>query len=252
MDQTIASSLMSTWLKPFLRPDQQLSPTIGARVLVDENRDGKISRDELQQGLVRDEVSIDPQTRALIANRSKLVIDSSIMPKDRSSNFDTVEQCMEYAMRYFLESRTRSGLQGGSFDVDFGNQHNLTNEVRNMAAGTFRKPGYSAYLNGSITPPRAGDVLAAESPSGERFHVAIVTDVQREGEQWWVTVLQANIPFNSNSHDLPGHLQRLPMVQENGQWTMPPLPTSRFGYGEDMAVVGWIHPDSQKALPGAA
>lgn len=252
MDPTTASSLMSTWLKPFFRPDQQLSPTVGARVLVDENRDGKISRDELQRGLVRDEVSIDPITRALIANRSRLVIDTSIMPKDRSSSFDTVEQCMEYAMRYFKESRSRSGLPGGSFDVDFGSQHNLTNEVRNMAAGTFKKPGYSAYLNGSITPPRAGDILAAEAPSGEKFHVAIVTDVQREGEQWWVTVLQANVPFNRNSPDVAGHLQRLPMTLVDGQWIMAPLPTSRYGYGEDMNVVGWIHPDSQKALPGAA
>lgn len=252
MDRTIALSLMNTWLKPLFRPDQQLGITLPTKTLLDENHDGKISNDELLGGLVRDEVSIDPKTRALIANRSRLALDSSIMPKDRSPKFDSVEQCMEYAMRYFHESRAKSGFTGGSFDVDFGSQHNLVNEVRNMAAGTLKKPGYSAYLNGGITPPRAGDILAAQSPSGLAFHVAIVTEVQREGDRWFLTILQANVPLNTNGRDLAEHLQKVPLQLENGTWTIPMLPTSRFGYDEDMNVVGWIHPDTQKALPGAA
>ncbi|HEY9857811.1 MAG TPA: CHAP domain-containing protein [Stenomitos sp.] len=252
MDRIAAQRLMSKLLKPIFRPDQQYEVTPAARTLIDANHDGKIANEELLEGLVRDQVSFDPRVREIIANRSKLDLDRSITPKDKSAAFGTVEQCMEFVMRYYKESRAKAGLSGGSFDTDFGPQHSLADELRLMASDPSRKPGYSGFLNNGMTPPRAGDVLVAESADGEEFHIALVSEVNHRGSQWEVTVYEANVPFNTNSPRLEDHLHKYPLTNNNGTWEMPALPTSKQGYGNDMFVVGWIHPEGDKALPGAA
>lgn len=252
MDRTSANRMMSDNLSLFSRPDRQYNVTSDARQLIDSNHDGQVDREEVLEGLMRDQISFDPKLREIIANRSRMPIDPAIMPRDQSATFGTVEQCMEFAMRYFKESRAKAGMTSASFNVDFGRQHDIADEVRLMANGKLDRPGYDAYLNGGITPPRAGDILSAESPRGHEFHVAVVTDVEPKGDRWEVSVFQANIPFNVNSHDLQDHIQTLPLDYQNGRWTMPPIPTRAYRYGEDMNVVGWIHPEGDKALPGAA
>lgn len=251
MDRVSAQRLMSKLLKPIFRPDQQYEVTPSARTLIDGNHDGKITHDELLEGLVRDQVSFDPKVREIISNRTRLEVDRSIVPGDKSASFGTVEQCMEFVMRYFRESRAKAGLTGSSFETDFGPQHSLADELRLMANDPGRKPGYAGHLNNGLTPPRAGDVLVAESADGEEFHIALVTEVNHRGGRWEVTVYEANVPFNTNSPHPEDHLHRLPLTDDNGTWEMPALPTSRQGYANDMFVVGWIHPEGDKALPGA-
>lgn len=252
MDRLDAQRLMSKLLKPIFRPDQQYEVTATARQLIDGNRDGKVTNEELLEGLVRDQVSIDPRVREIIANRSRMEIDRSIAPRDKSASFGTVEQCMEFVMRYFRESRAKAGKPGSSFEADFGPQHNLADDLRLMASDPSMRPGYNGYLNDGMTPPRAGDVLVAESLNGEEFHIALVTEVTPRGGQWEVTVYEANVPFNTNSPRPEDHLHKLPLTYRDGTWSMPALPTSRQGYNHDMFVVGWIHPEGNKTLPGAA
>lgn len=252
MDRSIAQGMMSRLLKPIFRPDQQYEVTPAARTLIDGNRDGKISHDELLEGLVRDQVSFDPRIREIIANRSKMDIDRTIRPRGKSASFGTVEQCMEFVMRYFQEARVNAGLPGKSFEADFGPQHNLADDLRLMTSDPSLRQGYTGHLNDGMTPPRAGDVLVAESLNGEEFHIALVTEVSPRGGHWEVTVYEANVPFNTNGPRVEDHLHTLQMTNRNGTWTMPALPTSRQGYDSDMFVVGWIHPEGDKALPGAA
>lgn len=252
MDRIAAQSLMSKLLKPIFRPDQQYEVTAAARQAIDTNRDGKVTNEELLEGLVRDQVSLDPRVREILANRSRMEIDRAIAPRDKSASFGTVEQCMEFAMRYFRESRAKAGKSGSSFDADFGVQHNLADDLRLMASDPSLKGGYNGYLNDGTIPPRAGDVLVAESLNGEEFHIALVTEVVPKGSQWEVTVYEANVPFNTNASRPEDHLHKLPLTNHNGTWSMPALPTSRQGYSNDMFVVGWIHPEGNKALPGAA
>lgn len=251
MDRATARYLLSDNFNPLQRPDVQYWVSPQAKALLDSDGDGQISRDELVEGLVRDQVSIDPKTREIIANRSRMAIDTALMPKNQG-NFGTVEQCMEFIMRYFRESRGKMGRGGPSFDQEFGNQHDLAGDVRQLASGRLVKPGYDGYLNGSITPPRAGDILAADNPGTDEFHVALVTAVEPRGYGWEVTVFQANVPFNTNGARLEDHLQKLPLRYDDGHWTLPALPTSHLGYNGDLDVVGWIHPEGDKALPGAA
>lgn len=251
MDRLTAQRLMSNLLKPIFRPDQQYEVTPSARALIDGNHDGKVTHDELLEGLVRDQVSFNPKVREIIANRSKLELDRSIKPKDKSASFGTVEQCGEFVMRYFRESRAKAGLPGTSFDTDFGPQHNLSNDLRLMASDPSMRKGYSGHLNDGMTPPRAGDVLVAESLDGEEFHLALVAEVAHRGGQWEVTVYEANVPFNSNGPRVEDHLHKLSLTNSNGKWSMPALPTSSQGYNNDLHVVGWIHPEGDKALPGA-
>lgn len=252
MDPVSARRLMSQLLRPILRPDQQYDVTPTAKSALDQNRDGKISSDELLQGLVRDDVSFDPRIREIIANRSRLDLDASVVPSDKSSSYGTVEQCMEFVQRYYLEAREHVGLMGPSFDVDFGLQHNLAGEVRQLAAGQSQKPGYQAYLNGGLTPPRAGDVLSAESPDGEEFHVALVAGVDKVGDRWEVTVYEANVPYGQNSKRIQDHLEKLTLDHQDGRWKLTAFQTAKAGYDANMDVVGWIHPEASKALPGAA
>jgi hypothetical protein len=251
MDFATAKNLMAQYFTPYLRADQQYDVTPEAAALIDQNHDNKITQDEVLAGLMKDQIAIDPKTREIIANRSLMAIDSNIMPKQHGQ-FGTVEQCMEFVMRYFRVARQEAGEATASFDTDFGKQHNLADTVRQLAAGTLDQPGYDGYLNGGITPPRAGDILSAENQATDEFHVALVTNVQKQGNQWYVTVYQANVPFNNDSPNLSDHLQKLPMTYQNGKWVIQPLNTSQEGYKGDMAVVGWIHPEDDKALPGAA
>lgn len=252
MDRITAQGMMSKLLKPIFRPDQQYEVTPSARTLIDGNRDGKVTHDELLEGLVRDQVSFDPKVRGIIANRSRMEIDRSIRPGSKSAAFGTVEQCMEFVLRYFKESRAKAGMPGSSFDTDFGPQRSLANDLRLMAADPSVRSGYKGHLNIDLTPPRAGDILVAESMNGEEFHIALITEVNHRGGQWEVTIYDANVPFNTNSPRIEDHLRKLPLTFANGTWSMPALPTSRQGYDNDMEVVGWIHPEGSKALPGAA
>lgn len=252
MDRITAQRMMSKLLKPIFRPDQQYEVTPSARTLIDGNRDGKISNDELLEGLVRDQVSFDPKVRGIIANRSRMDIDRSVKPRSKSASFGTVEQCMEFVMRYFAEARANAGKAGSSFETDFGSQRSLANDLRLMASDPSLRSGYKGHLNVGMTPPRAGDILVAESMNGEEFHIALVTEVAPRGSQWEVTVYEANVPFNTNGPRVEDHLRKLPLTFSNGSWSMPALPTSRQGYTNDMEVVGWLHPEESKALPGAA
>lgn len=251
MERTTARRLMADWLSPLSRPDKQMTVTPAARSLLDTDSDGKITSDELINGLVRDQVSFDPRLKEILANRSKLPLDTSIRPKDQGA-FGTVEQCGEFVMRYFKEARAAAGLSGASFETDFGPQHDLADTLRRMAAGTETRAGYTAYLNSGLTPPRAGDVLIAQSPDGSEFHYALITGVENKGGQWMATVYQANVPFDVNSHDPKDHLQEIPIAYRDGRWSLQRLATAQAGYGSDMDVVGWIHPGPAKALPGAA
>lgn len=159
---------------------------------------------------------------------------------------------MEFVQRYFAEARARQGKHGPSFDVDFGVQHNLAGELRQLAASQLKIPGYQGFLNGGLTPPRAGDVLVAESPDGTEFHVALVTAVEPVGAAWQVTIYQANVPYGTNARRYEDHTEQRTLVASATGWQLERLPTARAGYGSDMDVVGWLHPEGDKALPGAA
>lgn len=243
------------WQKrlPWVRADKRFGITIPARDILDEDGNGKISLKELRNGLAGDRVFFDPVTRRVTANRSRIPVDASVFPKDRSDRFDTVEQCMEFVMRYFHEERAKEGLGTSSFDSDFGGgrQYNISSEFRSIARNPGSRSGYAAYENGQTVPPRAGDVLVAESTSSAEFHIALITAVEPKEDGWEVSVYQANVPYNSNSHKLEDHIQKFPMEFKNGRWTLPVLPTSRYGYDADMEVVGWLHPYGNKALPQA-
>lgn len=254
MDFTTAKRLLAATAHPAMA----WVATPEAKGLVDGNGDDKVSTEELLGGLVGDQVSLDPNTRRILANRSRLPVDATILPGDHSQYVESVEQCMEFALRYFKESRAKAGLPGTSFDADFGEPHNLADETRQLASGAATRPGYDAYLNGGITPPRAGDILVLESARATMYHVAIVAGVERRGDRWVVQVYQANVPYNVNSPRFSDHLEDLPMTYTRGKWTMAPyrygwdLPKLHTSYWENILVVGWIHPKGEKALPGAA
>lgn len=247
-DQLISSQLTSNWLYT-PRPDKQFQITERARALLDADGNGKISKAELRAGLLQDTVSFDPKLKQILANRSRIPLDPAILPKDKSPRWDTVEQCMEFVMRYFKEDRAKANLADPSFDADFGPQHNIAKDVRALAKGELKKPGYTAYVNGEITPPRAGDILIAEGKS--TYHVALVTAMTHNGKGWTLTVFQANVPYDTNSPNMEDHVEKIPLTYRDGKWSVPPLATAQKGYDEDMDVVGWVHPDDSKALPEA-
>jgi hypothetical protein len=207
---------------------------------------------DLVAALTRDTVAWDAAAQQLIATESSLDVDRTVKPLDKSPLFgDTsVEQCMEFAERYFRTQMKKAGRASGSFGEDFPVQHNIAPEVKALASGKVRMAGYSAYLNGGSVPPRAGDIVSMAAPDGE-FHVAIISKVFRKDGNWFARVFEANVPFNTNDPNLDHHFEDLPMKVDNGRFTIAPAETSAKGYGMDMDVVGWIHPRGDKALPGA-
>lgn len=213
--------------------------------------DAPINDVDLVVGLSRDYLAWDHRTHRVIATQSQMPVNRAIRPHDESDVFDSVEQCMEFVMRYFRTEMQNTGRMHGSFGEDWPEQRNIAAEVRQMAEGKLRKMGYTAYLNGGSVPPRAGDVLSLEAPDGE-FHVALVTKVHHKDGKWFVRVFEANVPFNTNDPEIAHHFSELPMEVKNGRFKILSAKTSEKGYGMDMDVVGWIHPLGEKALPGAA
>jgi peptidoglycan hydrolase-like protein with peptidoglycan-binding domain len=169
---------------------------------------------------------------------SEIEVDPQVQPRRHSTipgYEDEVEQCGEFAFRYFRS-------QGKPYPT-LGQPYNFLMTGKDEQGR--EKPQYQRVLNGSETPPKAGDILVAKGPRPGQFHTAIVTKV--EGDK--VHVLQANVPYNwQGSQEIEG---TFPLRFEDGQYTMPDLPTSQKGYNNDYPVVGWIHPTGDDALPGA-
>lgn len=213
----------------------------------------------VKKALARDAIAFDPATRQLVGTASHIPIDRSVRPADQSQIFPgVVEQCMEFVMRYCRTIREKLGKPDGGFGADWTQQYNLSDDVRNIADGALKKPGYTAYRNGGSVPPRAGDVLTFESkvletlsPPRKRFHVALISDVYQRGRNWFVKVYEANVPFHVNDPDINHHFTEIPLKVRNGQFSVDRIRTSQKGYGIDMDAVGWIHPLQDKALPGA-
>lgn len=211
----------------------------------------------MQQALESDDVAWDDKAKKLVGTASGIDMDESIRPADHSKLFDSgIEQCMEFARRYFSEERAKTGSKDGSFGADWKGQYNIAGDVRGLANGESKVDGYNAFVNGGTVPPRAGDVLSMESPhaDGEKppnFHVCIVSKVFRQDSQWFVRVYEANVPLQVNDPDVKKHYEDIPMKVKNGTFTLDRAATSKKGYETDMDTVGWIHPTKPKALPGA-
>ena len=221
-------------------------------------------RRALNRLLVKDAVAFDAANGKLVATASHMRIDRHVRPLDHSAvpGWTTVEQCMEFVMRYCRTVRRKLGFRDGGFGGTWKKQYNLAVDVEAMANGTLKKRGYAAHLNGGAVPPRAGDVLAMQGPvpapgQNRRFHVALVTDTYKKGPQWYARVYEANVPYHQNPKAVAEHLSEIPMTVQDGRFTLARVPTGAKGYvtpeGKpvDMDPVGWIHPDASKALPGA-
>jgi peptidoglycan hydrolase-like protein with peptidoglycan-binding domain len=174
---------------------------------------------------------------------SEIEVNASIQPRNRSTipGFESsVEQCGEFAYRYFHTLGKGYPTQGQPYEfLQTGIGAFFT------ANGVVRKPmpQFERSFNGGAEPPRAGDILVAKGPRPGQFHTAIVTKVDAQG----VHVLQANVPLNyQGGRDVQAVY---PLKLEDGQYTMPPLPTSQKGYRDDFAVTGWIRPTGADALP---
>lgn len=189
---------------------------------------------------------------------SHIGIDETIRPRDKSAIFEnSIEQCMEFAMRYFREARAKFGLQGGGFGEDWTKQYNIANEVKAIADGKLAKPGWTAHHNGGKVPPKAGDVISMQSPPNgtdappRHFHIAIVSDVFKKGRRWFARVYEANVPRQVNHPDIAKHYTNIPMRIKDGKFTLARVETSKQNYFTDMDVVGWLRPGKDKALPDA-
>ncbi|MDB5099958.1 MAG: hypothetical protein JWM80_4379 [Cyanobacteria bacterium RYN_339] len=222
--------------------------------LLDKDLDGRVSAKELVAGLVHGRVAMDQGVVVPVARA--IAPDAAILPADVSPFFKnaqgapTVEQCMEFVLRYFQERRAKLGALGPTLEAAFKVQHDLQPEILGLADASRPIPGYAAGLNGGLTPPGPGAILAAKGPGG--FHTAIVLGVERTPQGFEATVFQANVPLFTNGPTLADHLERLTLRYEDGRWLLPPLKTGAQGYPGDMAVVGWITPDAAHGLPEAA
>ena len=209
--------------------------------------------------LQADKLAWDPKSKLLVGTESHLKMDEAVRPNEKSAIFEnSVEQCMEFAMRYFRDVRKKLGAKHGGFGQDWTLQINPAAEFAAIADGKAAKAGYTAFRNGSTTPPRAGDVLSLQSPlKGDgspprHFHIAMISDVYKKGRAWFVRCYEANVPRQTRFADVKKHYNDLPVKVVDGKFTIGRVPTSQRGYTTDMDVVAWLHPLSERALPGAA
>ncbi|MDB5097297.1 MAG: hypothetical protein JWM80_1718 [Cyanobacteria bacterium RYN_339] len=208
-------------------------------------------------GLEADTIAWDDKTRRLISTASDVPIDESIRPFSESPHFGSgVEQCMEFAIRYFREVMQKAGRFEGSFGTDWTTQYNMSDDIRRIASGRVKKDGYTAYLSAGTVPPRAGDVVVFETPKDQQstaheFHVAIVSKVFQRGGQWYGRIYEANVPLGSNDPDVSNHFEDVPLTVRNGTFSFARLDTTAKKYKTDMDCVGWLHPLGMKSLPGA-
>jgi peptidoglycan hydrolase-like protein with peptidoglycan-binding domain len=167
-----------------------------------------------------------------------IAIDPALLPRAHSTipgYGNEVEQCGEFAYRYFTAQGKHYPTQGQPYDFLMTGKGAFY-----TASGlTYREmPQFERHFNGDGDPPRAGDILVAKGPRPGQFHTAIVTRVDGEG----VHVLQANVPYNwQGGKEIEG------VFALDGS-TMPPLPTSQKGYNNDYPVIGWIRPTGEDAL----
>ncbi|MDB5101628.1 MAG: Cell wall lytic [Cyanobacteria bacterium RYN_339] len=176
--------------------------------------------------------------KALNPVQSEIQVDPNTQPRAHSTipgYGDSVEQCGEFAYRYFKAQGKNYPTQGQPYDFMMTGK----GAFYTSAGLTYREqPQFERHLNGGAEPPRAGDILVAKGPKPGQFHTAIVTRVDGEG----VHVLQANVPYN-----WIGGKETEGVFPLDGTH-MPALPTSQKGYNDDYAVVGWIHPTGEDAL----
>lgn len=257
MDATTARRLLDRieTRKHTVTPD--LAEDANARKLLGDSSQGARDDAPLLQLMQQDRIAWDKSAKKLVGVASSVAIDESVRPNDTSKLFDdSVEQCMEFAMRYFRTERDQAGAKDGGFGQDWKTQYNIAADVRGIANGSRPKSGYNAFLDGGTVPPRAGDILSLESPhkpgkKAENFHVCIVSKVFQQDQQWYVRVYEANVPFQVNDPDVKKHYEDLPMDVVNGHFKIRQVPTASKGYATDMNAVGWIHPLESKQLPGA-
>lgn len=167
---------------------------------------------------------------------SELVVDARIQPRAHSiipGYQNEVEQCGEFTARYFQS-------QGKDYPT-LGQPHSFFTTGKDHLGRT--RPQFERLQNGGAEPPSAGDLLVAKGPRPGQFHTAVITKVSDKH----VHVLQSNMPLNWKSgKEVHGVY---PLEIENGLYRMPPLPTRSKGYTDDYAVVGWIRPTGDDALP---
>jgi hypothetical protein len=248
-----------------LRLEKRLDHRLTAEVPMDDNVRRQLGANAAEgaddaavmAGLEQDTIAWDDKTRKLVATASEIAIDESVRPFNQSPHFDSgVEQCMEFAIRYFKDVMKKNNRFEGSFGTDWTVQYNISDEIRKIASGRLKKDGYTAYASGGNVPPRAGDVVVFETPKAQwdtahEFHVAIVSKVFQRGGQWFGRIYEANVPLGSNDPDISRHYEDVPLTVRNGTFTFDRLDTSAKGYKSDMDCVGWLHPLGMKALPGA-
>lgn len=248
-----------------LRLEKRLDHRINAGVQMDDNvrrmlgANANEGADDaaLEAGLENDTIAWDDKTRKLVATASEIQIDESVRPFSESPHFGSgVEQCMEFAIRYFREVMQKANRFEGSFGTDWTVQYNISDEIRKIASGRLKKDGYTAYASGGTVPPRAGDVVVFETPKDQwdtahEFHVAIVSKVFQRGGQWYGRIYEANVPLGTNDPDISRHFEDVPLTVRNGSFSFDRLNTTAKKYKTDMDCVGWLHPLGMKALPGA-
>lgn len=242
-----------TLVRRFAKTSQRVPLDAGAKRLLPKQG----VQGALKKLLEKDAIAWDAKTRQFIATSSHVKIDEAVRPADKSAIFDnSIEQCMEFVMRYFRTVREKLHKPDGGFGADWTLQYNIADDVKHIADGSLKKQGYVAFLNGGAVPPRAGDVLSMQSPvvgdaKPRHFHVALISDVYQKGRDWYAKVFEANVPYHVNLPDVKQHYSEIPLNVKNGKFTLDRVKTAAKGYTTDMDVVGWIHPLKEKALPGA-
>jgi peptidoglycan hydrolase-like protein with peptidoglycan-binding domain len=184
-----------------------------------------------------------PTTTAIATPDSEIILDPKVQPRNRSTiaGFgDQVEQCGEFAYRYFQSQGKKYPTQGQPYEF-----LKTGKGVFFTANGPVERemPQFERHFNDGTVPPRAGDILVAKGPRPGQYHTAIVTKVQ--GNR--VHVLQANVPLNyQTGKEIHAEFT---LELRDGKAHMPPLPTSQKGYRNDYPVTGWIRPTGDDALP---
>ena len=172
----------------------------------------------------------------LAGHASEIQVDADIRPRSHSTipgHQGHVEQGNEFVHRYFTAQGKEYPTPGQPYSFLMSGR-----DARGVA-----KPQFERNFNGGASAPAAGDILVAKGSKAGEYHTALVTKV----EGGHVTVLQANMPKNwQTGRELSATFK---LETKDGRYTMPALPTSQKGFGDDYAVVGWIHPTGKDALP---
>lgn len=173
-----------------------------------------------------DKAEFSPQAQQVANNITSLPEDVHIPPPRTYSNVEgcTQEQCAEWVQRVFRENGRSLPVRGDAatlFPKDWGE-------------------GYQKQTNGQPgLSPQAGDILCWGSSENNPWgHVAIIKEVHIDGQNSYITVVEANVGTNDGVHVPTRNIPYDPVTNTVKQTGSCP-------------VQGWIHPEGDKSLVNA-